>query len=131
MARFKYTGRDVRGKRSGVINATNRREAMEKLKKDNIRVIEISQMPETLLTKDITIGNPVKLEHFVIYLRQFSTLIKAGVTVVDATNILSQQTDSKALARTLQTIETDLRDGQPLSAAAAKHKRYFHRWLLI
>ena len=125
MARFKYTGRDIRGKRSGVINAANRREAMEKLKKDSIRVIEISQMPETLLTKDLSIGNPVKLEHFVIYLRQFSTLIKAGVTVVDATNILSQQTDSKALARTLQTIETDLRDGKPLSAAAAKHKKIF------
>ncbi len=125
MARFKYTGRDVRGKRSGVVNAINRREAMEKLKKDNIRVIEISQMPETLLTKDIAIGNPVKLQHFVIYLRQFSTLIKAGVTVVEATNILSQQTDSKALSRTLQNIETDLRDGQPLSKAAAKHKRIF------
>ncbi len=125
MARFKYTGRDVKGKRSGVINAVNRREAMEKLKKENVRVIEIAQMPETLLTKDIAIGNPVKLQHFVIYLRQFSTLIKAGVSVVEATNILSQQTDSKALSRTLQNIETDLRDGQPLSTAAAKHKRIF------
>ena len=32
MARFKYTGRDRKGKKSGMINATSKREAMQKLK---------------------------------------------------------------------------------------------------
>lgn len=126
MARFKYAGRDRKGKRQGTVIAPTRREAMEKLKEQSIRVIEMTEVPETMFTKDISIGNPVKLEHFVIYLRQFSTLIKAGVTVVDATTILAQQTDSKALKKALLAVEQELREGNPYSDAAAKHKKIFN-----
>ncbi|WP_043934229.1 type II secretion system F family protein [Bacillus sp. EB01] len=125
MARFKYEGRDRRGSRQGVINAVSKREALLKLKEDGVRVVDISEVPETLLTKDITIGNPVKLEHFVIYIRQFATLLKAGVTVVDATAILSQQTESKPLRKALLSIESELREGHPLSQALTKHKKIF------
>ncbi|OCA91262.1 type II secretion system protein F [Bacillus sp. FJAT-27225] len=125
MARFKYEGRDRRGTRQGVINAVSKREALLKLKEDGVRVVDISEMPETLLTKDISIGNPVKLEHFVIYIRQFATLLKAGVTVVDATSILSVQTESKALKKALILIESELREGRPLSQAVTKHKKIF------
>lgn len=125
MARFKYSGRDRKGKRHGTITAGSKREAMMKLKEEGIRVIEVNEMPETWLTKDISIGNPVKLHHFVIYLRQFSTLIKAGVTVVEATAILSSQTESKALKKALINVEQELREGNPLSEAVAKHKKIF------
>lgn len=125
MARYKYAGRDRKGKRQGTVNAGSKREAMEKLKEDGIRVIEITQIPETLMTKDITIGAPVKLQDFVIYLRQFSTLIKAGVTVVDATAVLALQTESKALKKALLDVEQEMREGNPLSDACSKHKKIF------
>ena len=82
MARFKYSGRDRTKKRSGIITAGSKREALEKLREDGIRTTEFIEVPETWLTKEITIGNPVKLQHLVIYLRQFATLLKAGVSVV-------------------------------------------------
>lgn len=88
-------------------------------------MINIEEIPETFLTKEIAIGNPVKLQDFVIYLRQFSTLLRAGVTIVDATNILSKQTSSKALRNALEQIEEDLKSGQALSDSAAKHNRIF------
>jgi type IV pilus assembly protein PilC len=126
MARFKYSGRDKRGKRAGTINAGSRREAMTKLKEDGIRVIEMTEIPETLMTKDLSFGNPVKLQHFVIYLRQFATLIKAGVTIVDATGILAAQTESKGLKNALVAVEQELREGNPYSEAIAKHKKIFN-----
>lgn len=61
----------------------------------------------------------------VIYLRQFATLIKAGVTIVEATNILAQQTESKKLRAALIDIENELRKGNPFSEAAEKHKKMF------
>ncbi|WP_419881814.1 type II secretion system F family protein [Peribacillus sp. B-H-3] len=125
MARFKYTGRDKSGKKSGIITAQSKREAIQKLKDDGVRVVEMTLVPETFLTREITIGNPVKLQHFVIYLRQFSTLLRAGVSVVESTNILSSQTESKHLRKALQSIEQELRDGNPLSQAASKHKNIF------
>lgn len=126
MARFKYSGRDRRGKKEGTVTAASRREAMAKLKEDGIRVIEMTEVPETLLTMELTIGNPVKLQHFVIYLRQFATLIKAGVTVVEATGILAIQTESKALKKALLAVEQELREGNPYSEAVSKHKKIFN-----
>lgn len=125
MARYQYVGRDRRGKKQGTINASSKREAMLKLQKEGTRVLEITEVPESLLTKDISIGSPVKLEQMVIYLRQFSTLLKAGISVVESTNILAAQTESKALKKALLDIEQDLREGKPLSDAAAAHKKIF------
>ncbi|MDR0138190.1 type II secretion system F family protein [Metabacillus idriensis] len=125
MARFKYEGRGKTGQSSGVIAGTSRREAILKLQEKGVRITKIEELQETLLTKEISIGNPVKLQDFVIYLRQFSTLLKAGISVVEATNILARQTDSKALSKALFDVEEDLRSGNPLSAAAGKNKKIF------
>lgn len=125
MARFKYSGRDRTKKRSGTITAASKREALERLREDGIRTTEIIEVPETLLTKEITLGNPVKLQHLVIYLRQFATLLKAGVSVVESTKILASQTDSKPLRKALLDIEAELREGNQLSQASAKYSKIF------
>lgn len=125
MARYKYIGRDRKGKKTGVVSALSKREAMIQLKEKGIKVVEINEIPETLLTKEISLGNAVKLQDFVIYLRQFSTLLQAGISVVEATAILAEQTESKSLRKALLVVEQDLRDGNPLSQAAAKHKKIF------
>ncbi|MFD2446228.1 type II secretion system F family protein [Bacillus sp. CGMCC 1.16607] len=125
MARFKYTGRDLNGKKSGTLQAGSKREAVQQLREEGIRVIEINEVEESLLTKDISLGNPVKLQHIVIYLRQFSTLLKAGVSVVDSTKILAEQTDSKALKKILLDMEQELLEGNPLSYATGKHPKVF------
>ncbi|MBS4176186.1 type II secretion system F family protein [Lederbergia citrea] len=130
MARYKYSGRDRSGLKNGTIHSSSRREAMLKLRNEGIRVIDIEETPETLLTKDVSIGNPVKLQHLVIFLRQFSTLLKAGVTVVDSTRILAAQTDSKPLAKALQTVEQELREGRPLSEALSKHGKIFEPFFI-
>jgi type IV pilus assembly protein PilC len=125
MTRFKYEGRDRSGRKRGVIAAHSKKEAMMRLKNQGIRVISAEEVPETLLTKEITLGNPVKLQQMVVFLRQFSTLLKAGVTVVDATRILSAQTSSKALSKVLSEVEIELKEGIPLSEAFAKHRKVF------
>ena len=95
MARFKYSG-EIKRKKSRSVTAPSKREAMQKLNKDGIRVIEMTEVTGNVFHERYSIGNPVKLQHFVIYLRQFATLLKAGISVVDATNILAEQTESKA-----------------------------------
>lgn len=125
MARFKYEGRDRKRVRAGVVVAGNRREAVEKLRDDGVRVIEIREIAETALQKDIVLGNPVKRDQFIMFLRQFSTLMRAGVTIVDSVKILSQQVESKALRKTLVNIEEDLRKGNSLSDSLRKHPKIF------
>lgn len=96
-----------------------------KLRQKGVKVVEIQEVPATLWTKEITFGQKVKLQDFSLYLRQFATLLKAGVSVVDSTNILANQTDSKLLKKALLDVEEELRAGNPLSAATAKHPRVF------
>ncbi|WP_223702935.1 type II secretion system F family protein [Sutcliffiella deserti] len=125
MPKFKYVGRDKSGKRDGSVISSSRREAFIKLKEEGIRVLQMDEVPESIFTKDIAIGNPVKLHDFVVFLRQFSTLIRAGVPVVEATNVLAHQTESKALQRSLLDVEEDLRQGNALSTATAKYPKIF------
>ncbi|MBS4216998.1 type II secretion system F family protein [Bacillus sp. FJAT-49711] len=125
MARFIYKGRNRQKIVTGKINANSRREAMEKLNNESVRIIEIEEIPESFLTKDITFGKAVKLQHIVMFLRQFSALLKAGIKVVEATKILSAQTESKTLSKVLGEVEGDLREGLSLSEALGKHPKIF------
>ncbi|MBM7701355.1 type II secretion system F family protein [Metabacillus iocasae] len=126
MAQFQFEGKDVAGrKKRGKITSASKREAALQLKEKGIRVSDLQEVKETILNKEITIGSSVKLHDFVIYLRQFSTLLKAGVTVVDSTRILASQTESKALKKALFDVEDHLRGGNNLSTSCAKHKKVF------
>lgn len=125
MARFKYEGRDRKKIRTGIVVATSRRDAVERLRDEGIKVIDIREVQATTLQKDIVIGNPVKRDQFIMFLRQFSTLMRAGVTIVDAVRILSKQVDSKPLRKTLVEVDEELRKGNTLSDSLAKYPKIF------
>ncbi|MGG0667481.1 type II secretion system F family protein [Lederbergia citrisecunda] len=125
MARFKYDGRDAKTKRSGIIVAANKREAALKLKSQGIRVTNLTEQAETVLTKEIHLGKPIKRTQFIMFLRQFSTLLRAGVTIVESIRILSLQVESKPFQKILISIGDDLRGGGSLSDTLMKHPKAF------
>ncbi|PIC96668.1 type II secretion system protein F [Sporosarcina sp. P26b] len=130
MARFTYEGRDSKAIRRGTVTATNKRDAAIKLKSQGIRVVSLVEQKETVLTKDITIGSPVKRDQLIMFLRQFSTLLQAGVTIVDAVRILSAQVEQASFRKILTSIQEDLRTGTPLSIAFGKHPKVFEPLIL-
>ncbi|PID04121.1 type II secretion system protein F [Sporosarcina sp. P2] len=130
MARFTYEGRDAKAIRRGTVTATNKRDAAIKLKDQGIRVVNLVEQKETMLTKDITIGSPVKRDQLIMFLRQFSTLLQAGVTIVDAVRILSMQVEQAALRKILTAVQEDLRTGTALSVAFGKHPKVFEPLIL-
>ena len=124
---YKYTGRTKRGnKKRGTIEAISRAQAIAALKEKGIRPREITETKATIFNKDISIGaNSVKNEDFVIYCRQFATLIRAGISIVNATNILAEQTESKGLKKALLLVEADVKEGRSFSEAAEKYPKVF------
>lgn len=126
MALFKYEARGIDGSvKKGKIKAKTSREIYGILKEKRLRVISVEEVPESIWNKDLDIGQSIKLKDFVIYLRQFSTLLKAGITVVDATDILSKQTESKVLAKILRNISEKLAEGTSLSATFEAYPKFF------
>ncbi|WP_394137539.1 type II secretion system F family protein [Cytobacillus oceanisediminis] len=123
---FRYTGRDKKGRRKdGKLTAENRREAVGKLKEQEIAVTSIEEL-KGFLHREIKLG-PSKVKHkdLVVYIRQFSTLLKAGITLAEATHLLSRQTSSKLLEKALKDVAEGLEGGKPFSEAAESHRKIF------
>ena len=86
---FKYSGRTSTGAlKKGTIIADTEDAAVAKLRRQGINPREIAESTN-ILHKQISLGGKVKNEDFVIYCRQFATLIRAGITIVESTKILS------------------------------------------
>ncbi len=125
MTVFRYSGRTKTGaQKKGIIDAPNKKVAIEKLRAQGINARDL-QESNSILHKDIAFGTKVKHQDFVIYCRQYATLIRAGVSVVEATHILGEQTRSKPLKRALMQVEEDIRSGTSFSDASAKHPKVF------
>ncbi|MEO4053316.1 type II secretion system F family protein [Solibacillus sp. CAU 1738] len=125
MTVYKYTGRTKTGvTKKGIIDATNKNAAILKLRDQGINPREIVEST-SILHMDLNIGGKIKNQEFVIYCRQFATLIRAGVSIVEATNILARQSTSKQLKKALEQVEEDVRSGISFSQAVGKHPKVF------
>ncbi|PEL13438.1 type II secretion system F family protein [Bacillus sp. AFS017336] len=128
MTQYQYTVKNVKGERkNGQIKANSQREAYGLLREKQYRVLSLTEVPETIWTKDLSFNQSVNQKDFVIYLRQFSTLLKAGITIVDATNILAKQTNSKVLQKTLYEIQESLQQGNALSEVYEQYPHIFKK----
>lgn len=125
MPLYLYEGRNSRGELcEGKVKADSTKEATQRLRKRGIKVMQL-QESKSLFYREIQVGRAVKPTQFVLFLRQLATLIRAGVTIVEAIRILIDQTESRTLQHALEKIEEELRQGHPLSKAMAQHPRIF------
>jgi len=67
----------------------------------------------------------VKEEEVVIFSRQFATIIKAAVPILEGLNILAEQTEDPVLKKALQQVVRDVEGGNSLSKALARHPHIF------
>ncbi|MEK4325890.1 type II secretion system F family protein [Paenibacillus sp. FSL R7-0312] len=126
MPQFEYQVKTHAGKQlKGKLTATDKAIAMEELRKRGLTVFSLVERKTTILSMEIYIGNPVKTIHFIIYCRQFATLMRAGVSIVDATRILAEQTESKPLRKALLEVNSSLLRGTAFSQAIQDHKKIF------
>ncbi|EGC69314.1 bacterial type II secretion system domain protein F [Enterococcus casseliflavus ATCC 12755] len=126
MALFAYQGTNVRGETfSGSLRANSSVEARQKLRQKHIKVNSLIEQPETLANKEIQLFNKVSLKLLVAYLRQFSTLIASGITIVDASRMLEEQQKKPNFKRILGEVRDDIDGGRPLSEAYKAHPNAF------
>ncbi|WP_178019890.1 type II secretion system F family protein [uncultured Paenibacillus sp.] len=126
MPQYVYQGKDVVGKqRKGALQAPDRSTALAELKRQQIVVTGLREKRETVWNKEFYLGSPVKNEQFVVFCRQFATMIKAGISIVEATAILAEQSESKPLKKTLAEVTAELRKGSTFSGAISAYPRIF------
>jgi type IV pilus assembly protein PilC len=124
---FEYSVRDQRGKLvGGKLEAPSEAALVRKLVGMGFAPISVREANKGM-SREITLpgGNRVKLKDLAIMSRQFATMINSGLSLIRALAILSEQTENKALARTLGEVRSAVEAGQSLSASLAKHPKVF------
>jgi len=129
MARFRYNVKDARGRNlSGTISAASESEAVGQLRAQNLVILSLrEQRSRGGAVKAVTFSSRarVRLEDMVLFSRQMATMITAGIPLLEALEIMVEQTDNKGFAGVLDRVVEDVRTGSDLSSALARHPKIF------
>ena len=112
-------GKEVKGS----VEAVDEKQARQKLKTEGMRPVSVKKA--NVLNKEITIGSGVKTRDLSVLCRQFTSILNAGVTVVDALRMLSDQTENKVLKKTLSQTRAYVEQGETLAGAMGKFPKVF------
>jgi type IV pilus assembly protein PilC len=125
---YKYSVRDRSGKLvNGELSAETESAVVQRLKSMGYAPVSISEA-HSGMNKELKIpgfGTKVSLKELSIFARQFATMINSGLSLMRSLSILSEQTESKELARVITEVRNEVEAGQALSLAMAKHPKVF------
>src|SRR5438270_7904181 len=126
---FEYSVRDKGGKLvSGTLEAESQAAVATRFKSMGYAPVSI-RTSHAGLSKELKVpgfgGKKVKLKDLAVMSRQFATMINSGLSLLRALSILSEQTESKELARVLGEVRNEVESGNSLSASFAKHPKVF------
>ena len=126
MATYGYEIIDKEGKiKKGSIDAESMDKAKADLKGQGMTVISLTE--QSMLTKDIEIdigGKPTNRD-LSVFCRQFVSMTKAGVTIVEAMRMLCEQTENKKLQKALDDVRVNMEKGESLAGSLSKHPKVF------
>ena len=123
MAVFQYSAKDINGRTVvGVVDAPSENEATTMLQNKSYIVLSLKQVKARMLSAS---SQKIKLDDLVVFSRQLATMIDAGIPLVQALSILSEQVDNKGLKSVVLTVRQDIEAGMSFCDALAKHPHVF------
>lgn len=126
MAKFKYVARNPAGEKvEDEIDAPNQVAAMQMLKRSRLVVLSISVVRKSFFSSLIKPRPRVSASDLVIFTRQFSTMVEAGLPVVEILDILLEQTDDPGFKLAVTDVRAAVRGGSDLSTAMSKFPNVF------
>ncbi len=126
MANFKYVAKDPAGKNvSGTVEAKDRTVAIDMIRKKDLILVSIIESAAKM-NLSFSFGKPkIKIDDIVVFSRQLSTMVDAGIPLVGALDILGDQIENRAFGEIIMKVRSDVETGSSLSEAMAKHKTVF------
>ncbi len=121
---FQWSGRNAQG-------LIEQGEMVASSKEEVIAILRRRRITPTLITEKVAkkrvlrFGGRVKDKDIVVFTRQFSTMIDAGLPLVQALDILSTQVENKYFGSILKQVKADVEAGATFADALKKHPRVF------
>ena len=126
MGLFKYTAKDAESRQvSGRISAENKAAVIEELRKRKLTIISVDELKSSTFVQTSSRGKKVKGDELVIFARQLSTMVDAGIPIIQGIDALQDQVSHVGFKKILITVREDIKHGNSLSAAFAKHPQVF------
>jgi type IV pilus assembly protein PilC len=126
MAVYVWAGVDRAGKKQkGEIEADNLPLARQMVVRKGIVIRYVRVKPKALQDYFPAIAGKVRDKDKVIFVRQFATMIDAGLPLVQCLDILQEQQDNANFKRVIRQIKKDVEEGSTLSDAVKKHPKVF------
>jgi len=124
---FQYKGKSLQGKpASGEIEAEDEKQAAKELRKQAIFVTSLQKKANSIHIKFPGLGKKkVTTRDIVILTRQLSTMIDAGLPLVQALDILCAQTENQTLAQGIKEVKQSVEGGTSFGDALRKHPKIF------
>ncbi|MEE9258726.1 MAG: type II secretion system F family protein, partial [Nitrospinaceae bacterium] len=123
MPTYKYKT-TIRGKvQAGEIEAEDEKGAIVKLKAKNIRVNSVKKKSESAFLGPRK--QKITERDIVIFTRQFSTMVDAGLPLVQCLEILGRGADNKTFGEAITKVKVDIESGANLSDALRRHPKIF------
>jgi type IV pilus assembly protein PilC len=120
MPTFTYTARTSGGDlKASTIEAGSRDEAVAQLRRQRLTIVKVDEKRPTK-----SLGR-VGMRDIVIFTRQFSTMINAGLPLVQALDILARQSENKVLAQTVREVVFEVESGHTVADAMRKYPKAF------
>ena len=120
---FFWSGTDRNGRKSkGEVLATSAAIARVRLRKQGVVAKSVKKKSKPLFTFG---AKKIKAADIAIFTRQLATMMKAGVPLVQAFDIVAEGTDHEKMRELIMTVRTDVSSGTGLAGALEKHPAHF------
>jgi len=121
---FEYTARTLKGALvQDKVDLPSRDDVIAHLRKNRMVVVQVRETKSK--GSVFQMGKGIKTRDVVVFTRQFATMINAGLPLVQALDILAQQTDNKKLSDVTKAVVYDVESGNTLADALRKHPKAF------
>ena len=131
MLNFQYKGITQGKYVEGEIEAINNAEAAHKLKEQKVIITKLTEFKKKKKVDkkkekiSFSFGTGVKAKEILIFCKQFATMLRAGLPVLNTLNMLDEQTEAPNMKKIIVTIRKDLESGNALSKCFSNHPKIF------
>ena len=130
MLNFEYKGISLGKYVEGEIEALNNAEAAHKLKEKKVIITKLKEAKKKKVVSkkektSISFGTGIKPQEILIFCKQFATMLRAGLPVLNTLEMLEGQTARPPMKKVIGTIKKDLESGNALSKCFEKHTKIF------
>ncbi len=125
---FVWEGTTLRGeKRKGELEAADEKAARLMLRRQKISPTKVKKKPKDLLENISFLQQKVTTKDVVIFTRQLSTMIDAGLPLIQALEALSSQQENKTFKNMLHDIKVEVESGSTFADALKKYPKVFDK----